>query len=44
MQQWMEAYQYGLAMTDAQRKVKEFGSEKYTYHRCIPEAVACAMD
>jgi hypothetical protein len=37
-------YQSGLAMTDAQRKVKEFSSAKYTSHRCIPEVVAHAMD
>jgi len=44
MRRWMEAYRSGLATTDAQRKVKEFSSAKYTSHRCIPEAVARAMD
>lgn len=36
MQRWMEAYRSGLATTDAQRKVKEFSSAKYTSHRHIP--------
>ena len=44
MRRWMEAYRSGLATTDAQRKVKEFSSAKYTSHRRIPDTVACAMD
>ena len=44
MYRWMEAYRAGLPTSDAQHKVKEFSSAKYTSHRRIPEALAQAMD
>ena len=44
MQRWMEAYRAGLATNEAQRKVKEFSSTKYTSHRRVTEGAARAMD
>ncbi|KAG1772902.1 hypothetical protein EV702DRAFT_976435, partial [Suillus placidus] len=41
---WMEAYQTGLAMKDAQFQVQQFSSTKYKSHRCVPETAACTFD
>jgi len=39
MIRWMEAYHSGLGAKDAQMKVKEFSSKRYTSHRRNPEAI-----
>ncbi|KAF8992455.1 hypothetical protein BDQ17DRAFT_1457659 [Cyathus striatus] len=41
---WMDAYCEGLRAKEAQIKVKQFSSRRYTSHRRIPEAVATAFD
>jgi hypothetical protein len=44
MIRWMEAYRSGLGAKDAQMKVKEFSSKRYTSHRRIPETLARQFD
>ena len=40
MYRWMDAYRNGLSARDAQFKVKEFSSKKYSSHRRVPESLA----
>jgi hypothetical protein len=44
MYQWMDAYHNGLSARDAQFKVKEFSSKKYSSHRRVPESLARQFD
>ena len=44
MYRWMDAYRDGLSAKDAQLKVKQFSSRKYTSHRRVPESLARAFD
>lgn len=44
MKRWMEAYEGGLGVKDAQFQVQAFSSRKYKSHRRVPEAVASAME
>ncbi|KAG1727295.1 uncharacterized protein EDB91DRAFT_1061178 [Suillus paluster] len=41
---WIEAYQLGLGIKDAQLKVRQFSSMKYKSHRRVPETVAQLFD
>ena len=44
MYRWMDAYRTGLSARDAQFKVKQFSSKKYTSHRRVPESLAKQFD
>jgi hypothetical protein len=44
MIRWMEAYQAGLTAKDAQFRVKQFSSKKYSSHRRVPETLARQFD
>ncbi|KAF9502066.1 hypothetical protein BDN71DRAFT_1500217 [Pleurotus eryngii] len=44
MQRWMDGYREGLGAKEAQFKVREFSSTKYTSHRRIPNQVAAVFD
>ena len=44
MYRWMDAYRGGLSARDAQFKVKQFSSRKYTSHRRVPELLARQFD
>jgi hypothetical protein len=44
MYRWMDAYHNGLSAHDAQFKVKEFSSKKYSSHRRVPESLARQFD
>ncbi|KIJ36443.1 hypothetical protein M422DRAFT_261186 [Sphaerobolus stellatus SS14] len=40
MDRWVAAYDTGLDAKEAQQKVREFSSRKYTSHRRVPETLA----
>ncbi|KAF8950398.1 hypothetical protein BDZ97DRAFT_1688047, partial [Flammula alnicola] len=44
MVRWMDSYRDGLSAKEAQFKVKQFSSKKYTSHRRVPESLARAFD
>ncbi|KAK0431882.1 uncharacterized protein EV420DRAFT_1285416 [Desarmillaria tabescens] len=44
MYRWMDAYRTGLGAKDAQAKVKQFSSRRYTFHRRVPETLARQFD
>ncbi|KAF8810712.1 hypothetical protein BYT27DRAFT_7091299 [Phlegmacium glaucopus] len=44
MVRWMQAYSTGMDAKDAQKRVKDFSSCKYTSHRRIPEILARHFD
>ena len=44
MLRWMDAYQSGLEVKQAQLQVKKFSSKQYKSHRRIPERLAAALD
>ena len=44
MYHWMDAYRNGLSACDAQFKVKEFSSKKYSSHQQVPESLARQFD
>ncbi|KIJ51390.1 hypothetical protein M422DRAFT_244566 [Sphaerobolus stellatus SS14] len=44
MDRWVAAYDTGLDVKEAQQKVREFSSRKYTSHRRVPETLAEQFD
>jgi len=44
MDRWVAAYDVGLGAKEAQKKVREFSSKKYTSHRRVPETLAAQFD
>ena len=44
MYHWMDAYRNGLSACDAQFKVKQFSSKKYSSHQRVPESLTREFD